>query len=77
MSQDELKRDVNRIFTLATTLAQKDGLSLSSLRDPELSRRYLGRAVTDYAEFVGTPGTAAPRGVNAPSAPSRSYLTLT
>ncbi len=59
MSQDELKRDVAQIFTLATILALKDGLSLSALRDPEMSRSYLGRAVTGYAEFVSTPYPAA------------------
>jgi hypothetical protein len=52
MSQDELKRDVARIFTLASILAQKDGQSLTALSDPKMSRCYLGRAVIDYAELV-------------------------
>ncbi len=58
MSQDELKEDVAGIYTLATRLAIKDGLPLSALRDPEMSRSYLGRAATDYAELVGIPRRA-------------------
>ncbi len=54
MSKDELKRDVDRIFTLASTLAIKDGLPLSALRDPVMSRCYLGRAVEGYAHLMAT-----------------------
>ena len=55
MSREELKNDVDGIYTLATTLAMRDGVPLSALRDPEMSRCYLGRAVTDYAELVSSP----------------------
>lgn len=36
----------------ATTLAIKDGLPLSALREPEMSRCYLGRAVAGYAHLM-------------------------
>ena len=58
MSRDELERDVVNIYNLATTLAIGDGHHLSALRDPEMSRSYLGRAVTNYAELVVTPRRA-------------------
>lgn len=38
--------------TYATTLTIKDGLPLSALRDPEMSRCYLGRAVASYAQLM-------------------------
>jgi hypothetical protein len=52
MSREELKRDVDQIFNMATTLALKDGLPLSALRDPEISRCYLSRAVAGYANLM-------------------------
>ena len=54
MSRDELKRDVDLIFNLATSLAIKDGLPLSALRDPEISKGYLGMAVAGYAHLMAT-----------------------
>jgi hypothetical protein len=66
MSRDELKVDVDGIYTLATTLAIQDGLPLSALRDPEMSRSYLGRAVADYVELVVNPRRAELRRVTLP-----------
>jgi len=55
MSQDELKRDVNRIFSLAAILAKQDGLAVTALRDLEMMRSYVGRAVACHAESVCSP----------------------
>jgi len=54
MSRDELEQDVDRIYRLATAIATRDGVLLSALRDPEQSRSYLVRAVSEYAESVVT-----------------------
>lgn len=52
MLKEELNRDIDRIYNYATTLAIKEGLQISALRDPEMSRCYLGRAVAGYAHLM-------------------------